>query len=295
MKKTLLFFAAAICCGMSLRAQDTLSVKNPTEVQVIKDKNSMSVTITGSENDADFRYSSSLEAGPSAVVRTTERVSRGRFDLSVPLLGAEEDEGKSTRRLGEVDLVVQTGFGICFPSGLDNPAYSPMREAWGLDFTLNLLHAEFSPWRGKSHFFANFGLEDKSFKIRGDERYVKGQDNVLGFAPFAPNTPKWSALRIFSWNIGVGYTQHIYDRVSLTVGPIVNFNTGSRIKTKWYDDQNAKHKDKVKFGKQNLVTYELMGRLSFGNIGIYVKYNPCSLIDKNFGPEFTTWSVGIIL
>ncbi len=295
MKKTLLFFIAAFCCSTMLSAQDTLSVRNPDEVKIIKDMNSLSVSITGAENDTDFSYYTSLEADPASTLHSTERLPQGGFDFSVSLIGSDDNKGKSRKPYGELDLAIGTGFGICFPAGLTDEGYSPMRQAWGLDFTLSILHGEYHPWGGKSNLFMEFGLEDKSFKIRGDERYIKNADGSLGFAPFAPDKPKWSAFRIFSWNVSAGYTQHIVDGFSFTVGPVVNFNTGSRIKTKWYDANDQKHKEKTKFGKQHFVTYELMGSLNFRNIRLYVKYNPCNLIDKSFGPDFNTWSVGIIL
>lgn len=294
MKKTIIALMAVLAGAASVSAQDTLTVNNPSEVQVIKDAGSLSVSIRGLENDPGYSYSASLEAGPSAVLHTQERMSQGRFDLSVPLFTDDPDPSESRRGHGGVDLAIGLGFGISVPSNLTDPDYYPMRQAWGLDFSMGILEAYYHPWGNEDRLFLNFGLEDKSFKIRGDERYVKAADGVLGFDDF-PGRPKWSALRVFSWNISAGYYQHIYKNFGLFVEPILNINTSSRIKTKWYDDRDKVHKEKVKFCKQRLITYELMGGVTIANVKLYVKYNPCNLIDKAYGPEFTTWSFGIIL
>lgn len=294
-KHALILFTLAALCGTApvLSAQDTLTVNNPSKVTVISSPKSQQVEIVGSEEDANYYYSTSLEAGPNAVLRTHERLSQG-LDFSVPLFGDDKPVPGSRKPYGSVDLAISTGFGVSFPGCIEDDAYSPMRQAWGLDFTLGIIHADFHPWGGKSNLYLNFGLEDKSFKIRGDQRYVKGDDGVLGFAPY-DGTPKWSALRIFSWNLSAGYYQHIWKDFGLFVEPVLNFNTGSRIKTKWYDANDRKVKEKVKFGKQKLVTYELMGGIKIGSVKAYVKYNPGNLLEKGFGPDFATWSVGIIL
>jgi len=292
-KSILLFVAAAFGCGTALQAQDTVSVKQPAEVRVITTPKSQTVEIFGSETDSTFYFSSTLEADENAILKTKQHLSAQDFNFSLPLFG-KEDPGAGWESRNSVDLAINFGFGICFPSALNDAAYEPMRQAWGLDFSMQLLSAEWHPWKNRDKFFLNFGLQDKSFKIRGNQMYVKGEDGVLGFEP-VPGRPKWSALRIFSWDIGFGYSQHIGKHVSLRVGPIVNFNTGSRIKTKYWDEGDHKHKSKVKFGNQRLVTYELMGMLKIHNFGIYVKYNPCRLIDKAYGPDFNTWSVGFVL
>lgn len=293
-KHTFLFLVAALAATPVLSAQDTLTVNNPSKVTVVSTPKSQQVEIFGSEEDPNYYFTTSIEAGPNAVVRTRERLSQGGLDFSVPLFGTD-DACKGTRKpYGEVDLAIEFGFGITFPNKIDDAAYSPMRQAWGLDFTMGILNAEYHPWGGKSNIYMKFGLEDKSFKIRGDQRYIKGDDGVLGFAPY-DGRPKWSALRIFSWNLSAGYYQHIDDGFGIFVEPVLNFNTGSRIKTKWYDANDKKVKEKVKFGKQNLITYEIMGGINIYGVKIYAKYNPCNLIDKDFGPDFATWSIGIIL
>ncbi len=106
---------------------------------------------------------------------------------------------------------------------------------------------------------------------------------------------KMSALRVFSWNVGMGYRYVASDDFAFSLGPIVNFNTGSRIKNKWYDADGKKQKEKIKWGKQELITIEFMAKLEYHGIGLYVKYNPFPLFQEEFGPKATTWSVGLML
>lgn len=195
-----------------------------------------------------------------------------------------------------IEYNIGLGFGVNFPMGIeDGSYYEPMQKAWGLDFTFNFAEFYWSGLSNTNQFFLTLGLENKSFRMRDDWGY--GQVPVtetLAMVPYADM--KMSALRVFSWNVGMGYRHLFSDKVDLMVGPIVNYNASSRMKTKYYDANGKLQKEKIKgWNHQELVTIEAMARLNISGLGIYVKYNPFPLIEKDYGPEFTTWSVGIIL
>ena len=193
----------------------------------------------------------------------------------------------------DLEYEMAIGFGIDVPLGVSNE-YEPLKGAWGFDFTLNL--GEFY-WKGlsKEHqLFATVGLENKSFRVR-DDHFIAGLDPDYELRFYYYDNPKMSAIRVFSWNVGLGYRNVVSDRLTFQFGPVFNFNTGSRIKYKYYDGNDKLHKEKVKWGKQTPITVELMGRVDIHDIGIYIKYNPMPLFKKAFCPEFTTLSFGIII
>lgn len=199
-----------------------------------------------------------------------------------------------------IDYNIGLGFGVNFTSGIsEDDYYAPMRKAWGFDFSFNFAEFYWSGLSRDNQFYLTLGLENKSFRMR--DRYAFDKDTVLGTNELLmvdyldPDDLKMSAFRVFSWNVGMGYRHIFDDDVDIMIGPIVNFNTGSRIKTKYYDLNDKLQKAKTKFGHQELVTIELMARVNISGIGLYLKYNPFPLIEKNYGPEFTTWSFGIML
>ena len=204
--------------------------------------------------------------------------------------------GQSVNLGSNVEYNIGIGFGINFPMGIaDDDIYSPMQKAWGLDFSFNFAEFYWSGLSKANQFFLTLGLENRSFRMRDNWGYgMTPITEELAMVPY--NDLKMSALRVFSWNVGMGYRAVLDDDLDFMIGPIVNFNTASRMKTKYYDEHGDFHREKIKrWNHHELVTIEAMARLNFKGIGLYVKYNPFPLIDKEYGPEFTTWSVGIML
>ena len=212
--------------------------------------------------------------------------------LSAPKAAAQDD---SKIMIGSnVEYNMGIGFGIDFMTGLPDE-YDWAGKAWGLDFSFNF--AEFY-WGGLSNtnqFYLTLGLENKSFRLRDDTQFNLLDKHLVPVVFPDADDMKMSALRVFSWNVGMGYRYVASDDFAFSLGPIVNFNTGSRIKNKWYDADGKKQKEKIKWGKQELITIEFMAKLEYHGIGLYVKYNPFPLFQEEFGPKATTWSVGLML
>ena len=212
--------------------------------------------------------------------------------LSAPKAAAQDD---SKIMIGSnVEYNMGIGFGVDFLTGLPDE-YDWAGKAWGLDFSFNF--AEFY-WGGLSNtnqFYLTLGLENKSFRLRDDTQFNLLDKHLVPVVFPDADDMKMSALRVFSWNVGMGYRYVASDDFAFSLGPIVNFNTGSRIKNKWYDADGKKQKEKIKWGKQELITIEFMAKLEYHGIGLYVKYNPFPLFQEEFGPKATTWSVGLML
>ena len=211
--------------------------------------------------------------------------------LSAPKAAAQDDK----IMIGSnVEYNLGIGFGVDFFGNLPDE-YDWMSKAWGLDFSFNFAEFYWSGLSNTNQFYLTLGLENKSFRLRDDVQFNLLDKHLVG-VPFADaDDMKMSALRVFSWNVGMGYRYEQSEDFAFSIGPIVNFNTGSRIKNKWYDAEGKKQKDKIKWGKQELVTIEFMAKLEYHGIGLYVKYNPFPLFEEEFGPKATTWSVGIML
>lgn len=211
--------------------------------------------------------------------------------LSAPKAAAQDEK----IMIGSnVEYNMGIGFGVDFFGNLPDE-YDWMSKAWGLDFSFNFAEFYWSGLSQTNQFYLTLGLENKSFRLRDDTQFNLLDKHLIPVVFPDADDMKMSALRVFSWNVGMGYRYEQSDDFAFSVGPIVNFNTGSRIKNKWYDAEGKKQKDKIKWGKQELVTIEFMAKLEYHGIGLYVKYNPFPLFEEEFGPKATTWSVGIML
>ena len=155
---------------------------------------------------------------------------------------------------------------------LDSKTFGRNTFSWGPGFT----------WR-------NFALTGSNLMWKDD---TDGSIGIGGYLDGA--TPKVSKLRVFSINIPMLYSCDISNGLGFTVGPVVSFNAGSSIVNK-YIMNGEKMKDKYKNVHCNIVTVDAMVQLHLKHFSLYAKYSPMNLMDKNYWPEFQTWTVGITL
>ena len=48
--------------------------------------------------------------------------------------------------------------------------------------------------------------------------------------------------------------------------------------------------------KQNKLTFDVYGALSYNRLGVYCRYSPCNVFKKGFGPEIkNTWTLGVAI
>ena len=91
-----------------------------------------------------------------------------------------------------------------------------------------------------------------------------------------------------------------FDKFTLRLGAAAeyNFPAISRFKGETRDGSTLKEwKDGEHFSKQiktRPFTYNVFGALSFGGIGVYVKYCPVTQFEEGFGPQFKSITFGII-
>ena len=207
--------------------------------------------------------------------------------------GDYEDEYAiiSTER-SKLFLVNDVGFGMIY--ALNGP--DQMAKSYGLNFTIDYLSFRYD-LGGNLFFDSSLGIEQKSFRLRGDERFLV-TDGVLDFAPYPEKAdPKFSSLSIFSVNMAAGLRYEIGNGFGLAFAPILGVPFSSRLKTKYKID-GEKQKDKSReIGLVSPITCDLRLMFTFnhGQSGIYVKYSPTPLIKESKGPQFTTFSFGIIL
>ena len=155
---------------------------------------------------------------------------------------------------------------------LDSKSWGRNTFSWGPGFT----------WR-------NYALTGSKLMWKDDsDGTVKIGEYIQGASP------KVSKLRVFSINVPLLYSCNISHGFGFTLGPVVSFNTGSSIVNK-YVLNGEKQKDKYKNVHCNVVTVDAMVQLNLRYFSIYAKYSPMNVLDKNYCPEFQTWTVGIAL
>ncbi len=168
--------------------------------------------------------------------------------------------------------------------------FSPQNS---MEFAFYLLD---SKTMGRSTFSWGPGFTWRNYALTGSSLMMKDDtDGSIDMGKYRDGaTPKVSKLRVFSINIPLLYSCDVYHGFGFTVGPVVSLNAGSSIVNK-YMMNGEKMKDKYKNVHCNTVTVDAMVQLHLKYFSIYAKYSPMSVMDKNYWPEFQTWTVGIAL
>ena len=81
----------------------------------------------------------------------------------------------------------------------------------------------------------------------------------------------------------------------MQLSAIANFNTHASLKTRYRDADGRKKKITSSDIHQQKVTLDLQARLNYRSLGCYVKYSPCDVLKKDYGPSFNGLSAGVIV
>lgn len=110
---------------------------------------------------------------------------------------------------------------------------------------------------------------------------------------------KKSRLSVRTLSVPIAFEQS-FAKFTLRIGAAgeYNFPAISRFKGESRDGATVKEwKDGDHFSKQiktKPFTYNIFGSLSFGGIGVYVKYSPVTQFEQGYGPQFKSLTFGVI-
>jgi len=166
----------------------------------------------------------------------------------------------------------------------------------------NVLSANVRPWKSnKRHSFSfGVGFGWKNYRMKGRQCFFKEGNGDITICNLADKyddfgSPKFSRLKIFSWQFPVQYHYNITKHNIFSLGGIINLNGDGSIKTRYYDTDGGGHRDTFDDIHTNALTVDLIMSITYRGCGLYFKYNPCEILDTQFAPKFNTISVGAIL
>lgn len=144
---------------------------------------------------------------------------------------------------------------------------------------------------------AGLGIHHQVLATIGDHYYNKADDGRIEIKNFtAEQSHGESRLKFFSLQIPLIYKIQFGHKNNwgFNLGPILNFNTGGHIETK-YKANGSEYK--INTGKiaQRKVTVDGMAMINFQEIGIYARYSPMNRFNNRTGLDFQSLSTGIML
>ena len=290
MKRTVLFLLMGICHGFIMMAQeipDTIVIENADKVVVTSDLNSLSVEVMGKKDNPDYHYSKTLEAGNDGV--NVSKESNSDFDFKFPFSKSTNEYKHSFEFTVAPTLSVGLVSAMGGPSGLDTDFGKSVEITWHA-FNIHYKNVN-SHWRFSTGLWFNW----KNYRMTGNTRFDKTDDGHVILTEYPKNADvKFSRVHTLSYQIPliVQYTSTKFFKFA--AGPLFSFNGHGNLKTR-YSLDGTKYKDRDRGVHLNSFTTDIIGIVSYrNNIGAYVKYSPCNVLDTKRGPKFHAFSAGLI-
>ena len=289
--KRILFVAMMLAATAAFAAEnDTLIIEKPQRVTIITSDSLQSIRVKGKEGDNHFDYQNTIQLIDSNYV-STETYNKSLWDL-MPFAKKKDGEKRGTM---EFSLIASLGVGFTTAVGTADQVSIPVGPSW--EFMWDVARIRVRPWKERDHYFnTGFGLDWRNYRMTGQHRFVEQPDGQIVVTPYPQGSnPDFSRIKVLSLTVPFTYSYYPYKKGlfrGFEVGPVLNFNVYSSIKTR-YSVNGDDQKDFTKGLHRNPVTVDLMLRLQMKHFGFYAKYSPCNVLDTAYGPKFQSVSFGV--
>ena len=179
---------------------------------------------------------------------------------------------------------------------LKNSEMAPEQNAFNSEFFINIMELGIRPFKGG--MFA-IGVDYDLDQYRLDKDHFWGAEANKGawirgvsMSPF--KSVKYSRLNVHTFSIPVSF-EFDAGKCAFRLGAVGEYNLPAVNKEKMVNKEGGITKNKVKSIPVNEFTYSFFGSISYGGLGVYVKYNPASQFADGIGPNFKCLTLGAVL
>lgn len=208
---------------------------------------------------------------------------------------ADNKKGKT-----ETDLVLKDGenekwtmhfgLGVNLVTGApDAYEFAPFKS-WDIQWTV--VQYNYTPKNAKQTYSIGLGLNWRNYGLKDNGTAFLKAGDVVGLGAFPSNAgSRYSSVQTLAISVPLLFTQKVSKDVSITVGPIVNFNAGGWVNRSYEEGDNDIEVSTSKIG-QNPVTVSAFGMVDIDGFGLFCKYSPMNVFKKDRGPEFNSFTLG---
>ena len=281
MKKFSIIIAAMMAAvTMSAQTLDTVTViETPNQVIITETTTGTRVKVVGQKDNEDFSYTYTVQHASNDTVHTTSD-----WELNFPFK-------KSSNKEYHWSIVCS---GLYF-GGDVSTSYDLINNSfnWGI---LNFAGLNYNTLHGQQ-FSIGVGYDNKRFSLKRPNCFVMDEaTNIVGIESYPEGTvDRSSVLSVRAIQFPLQFQQFLGKDFHITIGGTMNWNVYAKCNTHY--KINKTHYDVSYRGiKQNKLTFDVYGALSYNRFGIYCRYSPCNVFKKGFGPEIkNTWMLGVAI
>ena len=281
MKKFSIIIAAMMAAvSMSAQTPDTVTViEAPNQVIITETTTGTRVKVVGQKDNEDFSYTYTVQHASNDTVHTTSD-----WELNFPFKKSSNKE----YHWSIVSSGLYFGGGVSTSYDLINNSFN-----WGI---LNIASLNYNTLHGQQ-FSIGVGYDHKRFSLKRPNCFVMDEaTNIVGIESYPEGTvDRSSVLSVRAVQFPLQFQQFLGKDFHITIGGTMNWNVYAKCNTHY--KINKTHYDVSYRGiKQNKLTFDVYGALSYNRFGIYCRYSPCNVFKKGFGPEIkNTWMLGVAI
>ena len=220
--------------------------------------------------------------------------------VEVDVLPVSDEEKTS-----DLNLSFGENFYIGSLTALDSPKDMGLKAFKSWELGLDIMNLTYKPAdQHKFSFALNFGT--RFFKTRhkniiSNTHYIPVPGLESGHYVAAPfpaesmsKSKRKSRLDVYELGAALGYEIKVMDDLNIGFDLLGNYNFSAKSVSK-YKIGSSKEKLKLKHWKTKKFTPEYRLTIGLPEVKLYIKYAPHSLFQKEYGPELSYISVGVIL
>ena len=282
--KQYFFFIAALLAVSQLSAQtpDTVTViDQPQQVVITETPTGSIVKVKGMKDNEEYNYTYQMEHAANDSIHTSQDVD---WDLNFPF---KKNKKKDYHWSMETK-------GLYFGGGLKT-SYDLVNNSfnWGI---LNIASVNYHTLHGQ-HFSLGIGYDNKRFSLKRPNCFVMDEaTNIVGIDTYPTNVDdRSSVLSVRAIQFPLLFQQDFGKEFHFVLGASMNWNVYAKCNTH-YKINKTNYDVSYRGIKQNKLTFDVYGALSYNRFGIYCRYSPCNVFKKGYGPEIkNTWMLGVVI
>ena len=227
---------------------------------------------------AMFAFAMSANAQENNEVDQTDETTSVKYDYE------DEDDDWSTNLF----------IGVNVPTDVpDNMEFAPFRS-WEFDITVAQYNYTLN--NSKTTLSAGAGLGWRFYTLSGHDDMLYKDENLIDVTKRDGSMSELSSgIHTFNINMPLLIKQRFAKNFAISLGAQANWNIYSRISNSYEIGDNEYNINTKKIG-QRPITVDVLGIVHFAkDFGVYFKYSPMSVLKKDRGPEFKSFTVGIYL
>ena len=287
-RKLLITIATLVGFCMTSNAElkgDTLIIEQVEKVKIETRDTVQRIVISGAKDDPYFQYVQRISIPDTSAVHRKIKNVKNFNKIKI------ENNCKNTESKRSISLHMALGLNTMTsaPSDYSFKLFPSLEYNLGVTF-------DYSPFGRKNEWSIGIGVDWRYYRMSNDKFLAKNDAGVLELYPYGDEQPdRQTHLSAFSLQVPLLYTHYFNNnrKWGVTLGGIVNFNTGAHAERKFtYDGEDYT----VETGSihQRPVTVDLMAAVRTpSSLYLYVKYCPMTFFKNNQGAKMHQLSFGV--